>query len=71
MAADTEAVRRLLLSGARTDIPLPPEVGMSVVLAPAEVYLLLCYYFSAKSSNFQLMSVTESVKVFSFTNILI
>ncbi|KAE8293896.1 Ankyrin repeat and MYND domain-containing protein 1 [Larimichthys crocea] len=25
MAADTEAVRRLLLSGARTDIPLPPE----------------------------------------------
>ena len=27
MAADTEAVRRLLLSGARTDIPLPPEAG--------------------------------------------
>uniref|UniRef100_A0A8C2WTP8 MYND-type domain-containing protein n=1 Tax=Cyclopterus lumpus TaxID=8103 RepID=A0A8C2WTP8_CYCLU len=26
MAADTEAVRRLLLCGARTDIPLPPEV---------------------------------------------
>ncbi|KAM7409227.1 hypothetical protein PAMA_000947 [Pampus argenteus] len=25
MAADTEAVRRLLLCGARTDIPLPPE----------------------------------------------
>ncbi|XP_070816972.1 ankyrin repeat and MYND domain-containing protein 1 [Chaetodon trifascialis] len=25
MAADTEAVRRLLLRGARTDIPLPPE----------------------------------------------
>ncbi|KAI3368518.1 hypothetical protein L3Q82_025526, partial [Scortum barcoo] len=27
MAADTEAVRRLLLCGARTDIPLPPEAG--------------------------------------------
>uniref|UniRef100_A0A672I5S7 MYND-type domain-containing protein n=1 Tax=Salarias fasciatus TaxID=181472 RepID=A0A672I5S7_SALFA len=27
MAADTEAVRRLLLCGARTDIPLPAEVG--------------------------------------------
>lgn len=26
MARDTEAVRRLLQSGARTDIPLPPEV---------------------------------------------
>lgn len=27
MATDTEAVRRLLLCGARTDIPLPPEAG--------------------------------------------
>lgn len=27
IAADVEAVRRLLLCGARTDIPLPPEVG--------------------------------------------
>ena len=27
MASDTEAVRRLLLCGARTDIPLPPKVG--------------------------------------------
>lgn len=25
MAGDAEAVRRLLLCGARTDIPLPPE----------------------------------------------
>ena len=35
MAADTEAVRRLLLCGARTDIPLPPEV---------EAYFLLPFF---------------------------
>lgn len=35
MATDTEAVRRLLLCGARTDIPLPPEV---------EAYFLLLFF---------------------------
>lgn len=34
MAADTEAVRRLLLCGARTDIPLPYEVGNTVCAEP-------------------------------------
>lgn len=32
MAADTEAVRRLLLCGAHTDIPLPPEVVVHFLL---------------------------------------
>lgn len=36
MAADTEAVRQLLLCGARTDIPLPPEVGTHIFTAPTK-----------------------------------
>lgn len=31
MAADTENVRKLLLCGARTDIPLPPEAGAQLL----------------------------------------
>lgn len=31
MAADTENVRKLLLCGARTDIPLPPEAGAHIL----------------------------------------
>lgn len=38
MAADTEAVRQLLLSGARTDIPLPPEVGINFLLPLKEFF---------------------------------
>lgn len=37
MAADTEVVRQLLLCGARTDIPLPPEVGINVFFTTRQV----------------------------------
>lgn len=39
MARDTEAVRRLLQSGARTDIPLPPEVYFKSLIS--FIYFLL------------------------------
>lgn len=40
MAADTEAVRQLLLCGARTDIPLPAEVGITISLPLTDAVLL-------------------------------
>lgn len=51
MAADTEAVRRLLLSGARTDIPLPPEAGNYLFLL-WRLKASLCCIFLLIITNF-------------------
>lgn len=44
MAADVEAVRRLLLCGARTDIPLPPEAGQ-VYSCTVYIYIFYMYMY--------------------------
>lgn len=46
MAADTEAVKRLLLFGARTDIPLPPEAGIfEIIITFLLPHLNIIYFY--------------------------
>lgn len=63
MAADAEAVQKLLLCGARTDMPLPPEVGIDVSLPledteePNELYLKNPHPFCRRKAFIPCMSL--------------